>query len=342
MNSFLSMQNYISLWQTEINNGNRNILYVDIPYCEQLCKYCIYNPFLLNNEIQVEQYLDKVLLSDLKNYSNILNQIPFDEIFFGGGTPSLLVVPQIKRIINAIPQFEKIKVKAFEAHPHTMPSDKLETLIDMGFNYFTFGIQTFDKSILKKQNRVYVSPSKMETLINMIRKVGGVSSIDLIAYLDSRNSQEIHITQNDIKILSTKVRPDIIVVHTNYKNYNGSKIEQLSLNKVVLEAILTSEYYTKVPEVFTNPSILKELDPYAYSMYLGDFSKIASHKLYDCSGPGFLNPRQNVLVAGGTESRKLYSYIGGKYQWYIWHNDMNEVVINQTPYNYCERTSKVI
>lgn len=46
-----------------------------------------------------------------------------------------------------------------------MSLEKLDLLLNLGFNYFTFGIQTFDEQILKLINRKSVDISKLKQIV---------------------------------------------------------------------------------------------------------------------------------------------------------------------------------
>ena len=322
---------YLNQWHSYLDKKN-NIVYIDIPFCASICSFCIFNPTYYKTPQQLELYINQAVLSDLKICTQIFKDYIPSEIFFGGGTPSLLSKEQILKICSHIPHFKEIKVKAFEAHPNSMSLEKLDLLLNLGFNYFTFGIQTFDEQILKLINRKSVDISKLKQIVQKIKSHNAIVSIDLIAYLKEWDNNEIKYTINDLKILTQFIKPNIIVIHSNYKKYKPTLKELKTINYAVLHTIMTSEYYTKNIDIFNEHTDLIEYGPYSYNIYSGSFDQIKMLKNYDCSGPGNLNNNQNVFAIGGIPTRKIYSYIGGHKQWYQYY-DNGVKYIEETPYN---------
>src|SRR3990172_10699415 len=71
-------------------------LYVHVPFCEALCPYC---DFAVNlaTEARRSRYVD-LLLTEISLRGRPGD--PFDTLYFGGGTPSLLPVSDIRRIVR--------------------------------------------------------------------------------------------------------------------------------------------------------------------------------------------------------------------------------------------------
>ena len=72
-------------------------VYIHIPFCKNICSYCDFCKFLYN-EKWVGAYL-----TGLKN--EIKDRYMDDEIqtiYIGGGTPSALTIPELKRLFKII------------------------------------------------------------------------------------------------------------------------------------------------------------------------------------------------------------------------------------------------
>ena len=63
-------------------------LYIHIPFCSSKCEYCDFVSFSMDNKAQ-ENYLD-ALCTEIDILKDDFNDVVFDSIFIGGGTPSVM------------------------------------------------------------------------------------------------------------------------------------------------------------------------------------------------------------------------------------------------------------
>ena len=79
-------------------------------------------------------------------------------IFFGGGTPSLMSVPQFASIFDVIRENFHLHLDAeisLEANPGTLKPDYFEGLREVGFNRISFGVQSAHPDELKMLERIH-------------------------------------------------------------------------------------------------------------------------------------------------------------------------------------------
>src|ERR1019366_1824868 len=79
-------------------------------------------------------------------------------IFFGGGTPSMLSVPQINRLLDACFKAFTVDKDAeitLEANPGTLSQEQLVGLRTSGINRLSMGAQSFDADLLKTLGRIH-------------------------------------------------------------------------------------------------------------------------------------------------------------------------------------------
>ena len=81
-------------------------LYVHIPFCERRCDFCYYLSYEGISTSEVDTYLD-ALPRELARYCNkpAIEGRPFDYVYFGGGTPSLLSLRRLDTLLTAQPAF---------------------------------------------------------------------------------------------------------------------------------------------------------------------------------------------------------------------------------------------
>lgn len=125
-------------------------IYVHIPFCKSRCTYCDF--FSTTQLEQREEYVQTVL-------KEIAKRVPDNEeittIYFGGGTPSMLTITQIERLLDALlAKTPTIPAEiTLEANPGDLTLDKLKALKQMGINRLSIGVQTFDDIELKLLGR---------------------------------------------------------------------------------------------------------------------------------------------------------------------------------------------
>jgi oxygen-independent coproporphyrinogen III oxidase len=95
-------------------------------------------------------------------------------IFFGGGTPSLVPAKHIERILCACESsFALVSDPeiTLEANPGTLDADKLRTLLSLGVNRLSIGVQSFDDAVLRRLNRGHTVADVVETY-DLARRAG--------------------------------------------------------------------------------------------------------------------------------------------------------------------------
>ena len=76
-------------------------LYVHFPFCTRRCSFCKYYSDILLNPKIVSDYLEALKL-EIKSYQIDFSNIVLDNIFLGGGTPTLLVPSQVEEYMGLI------------------------------------------------------------------------------------------------------------------------------------------------------------------------------------------------------------------------------------------------
>lgn len=200
-------------------------LYIHIPFCNRKCNYCDFY-ILTNMPNQYERYTEYIV-KELKLYKKNI----YDTIYFGGGTPSVLSIEQIKKIINEL-DYKKDSEITFELNPSNMDLEKLKSLKELGINRLSIGMQSFNDEILKLMGREHSSLDSIKTYEDA-RKAGFENiSIDLIFAVPTQTMEDL---KNDIKMVE-KLKPDHISIYSLiweegsmfYKKLRENKIEKLS------------------------------------------------------------------------------------------------------------------
>lgn len=135
-------------------------LYLHIPFCKQACSYCDFHfSTLLKNKTHFIQAIQKEIVLQ-KHYFSSLPDKTIRSIYFGGGTPSLLLQEEINALLNQLHLHFSIAADAeitLEANPDDLSKQKLEALNSSGINRLSIGIQSFANDDLMLMNRAHTA-----------------------------------------------------------------------------------------------------------------------------------------------------------------------------------------
>ncbi len=145
-------------------------LYIHIPFCHLKCAYCDFLSFAKQETLLVEQYIS-ALINEMRKTVFLR---PITSIFIGGGTPSILNVEQLDRLLTGI-QTEALFAPdiefSIEANPGTVTKEKLTCLKEHQVNRISFGVQTFQDEIGQRIGRIHSVDQAIES-IEMAKQVG--------------------------------------------------------------------------------------------------------------------------------------------------------------------------
>ena len=166
-------------------------VYIHIPFCKSKCGYCgFYSlPSLKLKDRFLEALKEEMVLR--KDYLRPSETV--DTIYFGGGTPSLLSIEEIKDLLQLIRDTYSIHPQAeitLEANPDTLSLKYLQSLLTIGINRLSIGIQSFFDNDLQYLGRRHDAHHAQHCLD--WAKLAGFEniSIDLIYGLPTSNAEQ--------------------------------------------------------------------------------------------------------------------------------------------------------
>ena len=131
-------------------------LYLHIPFCTLKCSYCDFNSYA-GIESLMRPFVD-ALCDEMRLWAPVVADRRVETAFFGGGTPSLLPVKEVERIVGAMRGAFELAPDAevsFEANPGTVERDYLRNLLAAGVNRISFGVQSFHDDELAALDRIH-------------------------------------------------------------------------------------------------------------------------------------------------------------------------------------------
>ena len=161
-------------------------LYVHVAFCKSKCFYCDFNTYADLGHLMADYVTSLVAeIERLPPALPIENAAPpfrIGSVFLGGGTPSLLSPTQIESILNAARTwtYDCAAEVTIEANPDDPTVDYLRAIRAAGVNRLSYGVQSFDDSMLRKLGRRH-GGAKAMSAFNLARKAGFDNvSIDLM------------------------------------------------------------------------------------------------------------------------------------------------------------------
>jgi putative oxygen-independent coproporphyrinogen III oxidase len=153
-------------------------LYVHVPFCRTKCAYC---GFVSRTDLSLAPLWLDALEREARLYRDFSG--PFDSLFLGGGTPTVLSPSQLEWLTNCLLMgfsFADSTEFTVEANPDDITSDMLALLNDLGVNRVSLGVQSLQEKELAFLGRRH-SAIQAEEALDQVRRAGFKSlSIDLI------------------------------------------------------------------------------------------------------------------------------------------------------------------
>ncbi len=175
------------------NNQSDLLLYLHIPFCKHKCSYCNFAV-----ETSKERFADytEALCEEFDLYSDSIKNSRISGIDIGGGTPTLLPVNLLDKILSKIKFLTKDNLNpnfvSIEATPYTAATefDKLKLLKDANINRISLGMQSSSTNTLISTNRKEEIGQNERAISNIYQAGFERVNIDLIFGLPSQSEED--------------------------------------------------------------------------------------------------------------------------------------------------------
>lgn len=153
--------------------GHKYVLYAHVPFCESLCPYCSFNRFLFQDD-RARTYF-KNLRAEMRIVASLGYQ--FESLYFGGGTPTILI-DELVETIDLAKELFGIREVSCETNPNHLTPEILNQLKGR-VDRLSVGVQSFDDGLLKQMSRLSKFGSGNEILERIKNSVGILPSINV-------------------------------------------------------------------------------------------------------------------------------------------------------------------
>ncbi|GIG19953.1 coproporphyrinogen III oxidase [Cellulomonas chitinilytica] len=162
-------------------------VYLHVPFCTVRCGYCDFNTYTateLGGGASQAAYADTAL-REIALAAGVLADLPrrpVSTVFVGGGTPTVLAVPDLARMLGGVRDAwglaDDVEVTT-EANPDSVTPQSLAALADAGFTRVSFGMQSAVPHVLATLDRTH-DPRRIPDVVRWARDAGLAVSLDLI------------------------------------------------------------------------------------------------------------------------------------------------------------------
>ena len=153
-------------------------IYLHIPFCKKACHYC---NFHFSTSMRHADDMVNAIRQEIRLRKQDA-KLPVETIYFGGGTPSVLITQQLRMLLGEVyNQFEVIDNPeiTLEANPDDLSSAYILAVQNLGVNRLSIGVQSFLDDELTLMNRAH-NASQALSSVERAKKVFDNVSIDLL------------------------------------------------------------------------------------------------------------------------------------------------------------------
>jgi oxygen-independent coproporphyrinogen-3 oxidase len=158
-------------------------LYVHVPFCQEMCTYCGCNVVVRRDAASAERWLDIVLAEIAQTASHLPQRRRVASLHLGGGTPNFLSSAQFERLVGTLQEtfdFSTLEEFAVELDPRTVAEEQIETLVRLGLNRASIGVQDLDEDVQEAIGR-HQSLEQTTRAFRSLRDRGvGSINVDLV------------------------------------------------------------------------------------------------------------------------------------------------------------------
>lgn len=164
-----------------------------------------------------------------------------DTIFFGGGTPSLLPIKQLEKILTLIRDrnWHPIYEWTVECNPATVSVEKAKLLKEFGVNRISMGVQSLDSDLLNRLGRIH-SREQVFKSYDILRSAGFENiNLDLMFAIPSQTMEQWQSTLSEI----TSMESDHLSCYEVIYEEDTALYQQLKAGEFDVDEDLADQMY---------------------------------------------------------------------------------------------------
>ena len=213
--------------------------YIHVPFCKKICDYCDFRviPSLSRLYAEYTDLVCKQIVCFEEKHTGFFTSVK--TLYLGGGTPSELPPPYLKKIFESLASVG-LKVSALqeismEFNPESTNEESVAAALELGVNRISLGLQTFDAELLQRIGRSHSVETGLRALDLLTSTPHLQVNADLMFDLPGQTEQGF---LNDVDRLS-----DYSLEHISFYGLNVSPRSRLGHKVSVGELAINEDLY---------------------------------------------------------------------------------------------------
>ncbi|ARN81061.1 radical SAM family heme chaperone HemW [Methylocystis bryophila] len=156
-------------------------VYVHWPFCLSKCPYCDFNSHVRRGDVDEDRFVE-AFRTEIDHRAQLAPGREVRSVFFGGGTPSLMLPSTVRAILEHIAKRWTLAKDAeitLEANPTSVEASRFQSFKAAGVNRVSLGLQALNDIDLKALGRQHTVAEALAAL-NVANRIFERSSFDLI------------------------------------------------------------------------------------------------------------------------------------------------------------------
>ncbi|MCW7536899.1 radical SAM protein [Aquabacterium sp. A7-Y] len=214
--------------------GVETLLYVHIPYCHDLCRFCPFHVRVDKGEEVYARYTD-ALVRELELLAATPRARASDirAVYFGGGSPSIFAPELLRRIFSTLRSRFALRPDteiSFEGEPKTLGDGaRLDELKDFGVSRVSFGLQTYDAA-LRTHFNINATLDDVERARRMCREWGfDEINVDMMYNLPGQTIPQL---ERDIRSLAADGFDSVDYYNLHYYAFSKKFLDQMASGEI--------------------------------------------------------------------------------------------------------------
>ncbi len=189
-------------------------LYAHLPFCEHRCLFCGCNVVITPHTEIADEYLGYIKREVDAVATLLPNRRHVAQMQWGGGTPTYYRAEQIKELFDHLASyfiFDEGAEISIEVDPRVTTMDQLDTMVQLGFNRLSMGVQDFTPHVqeLISRNQTF---EQTRRLVEHARSIGFAEGINLDLIYGLPGQQLDTFDASLSRVL--ELRPDRVAVYS--------------------------------------------------------------------------------------------------------------------------------
>ncbi len=210
-------------------NAIPRLLYIHVPFCEELCPYCSFNRVVFREEIARAYF--EALRKEIRMYGDL--GYDFRAVYVGGGTPTVLMdeLSETMKLVNGLFRIDEASV---ETNPNHLTEGNIVLLKNMGVKRLSVGVQTFDDGILKAVERFHKYGSGEEIARKLGATMGRFDTLN-VDMIFNFPTQTMEMLEKDLNVLLGLAADQVtfypLMVSTSTEKIMGKKLGRVDYDR---------------------------------------------------------------------------------------------------------------